>query len=83
MHEQPIEERGRILEHEAAAFVCEPMRQEAKWRGSEATIGHPLESRTDGTGEIGCEMDFYSRRLHLGALGFGRAVEEKLGRAVG
>ena len=83
VHEQPVEERGRILEREAAAFVREPIRQEAKRRGSEAMVDHPLEPRANGAGDVGCEMDFYSRRLRLGTLGFGGAVEEKLGRAVG
>ena len=82
MHEQPIEQRGGILEREAAALVREPMRQETERRGSQAMIGHPLEPRTNGAGDVRCETDFYSRRLRLGTLGFGGAVEEKLGRAV-
>src|SRR5215813_5835924 len=83
VHEQPVEKRGTIFEREAAAFVREPIRQEATRRGGEAMVGHPIEPGTDSAGDVGCEMDLYSRRLRFGTLGFGRTVEEKLGGAVG
>src|SRR5262249_25973346 len=78
-----VEERGTILEREVAAFVREPTRQEATRRGGEAMIGPPIEPRTDSACDVGCKMDFYSRRLRFGTLGFGRTVEGKLGGARG
>ena len=83
VHQQPVEEHGGILEREAAAFVREPIRQEATRRGSEAIIGQPVEPRTNGAGDVGCEMDFGARRLGFGTLGFGCAVQEELGGAIG
>ena len=83
VHQQPVDHCRAVLECEAAALVGEPVRQQATRRGREAMIGHPLEPRARGAGDVGGEMDGYPRCLRLGALGFGCAVEKKLGGAVG
>jgi hypothetical protein len=46
-------------------------------------VSQELKPRADGARDIGAEMDLDAGRLRLGALGFDRAVEKKLGRAVG
>ena len=46
-------------------------------------VGHAIEPRADRAGDVGREAEVDARRLRLGALGVARAVEKKLGRAVG
>ena len=83
MHEQFVDQRGRVVQGETARRVGKPARQEAARRGGEPRIGDAIEACAHRARNIGRKMDAHGRRFDLRALGLGSAIEIKLGCAVG
>ncbi len=82
MHEEAVEECGRVVEREAARGIGQETRQEAARRGGDTAIAEPAQMRRHRGRDLGRQMEREPRRLAFGALDLGRAVEEELHLAV-
>ena len=83
VHEQLVEERGPVFEYEAAVIANERARQQAPWRRGHAGLAKEHKPRGDRAADVPVGAHHRARHFCLGALGFGRAVEMELRRAVG
>ena len=83
VHEQLVDQRGRIVQNKTARRIGQPAWHETSRCRSKPPVGPPLKPRADGASDILNEVDPYVRRLDLGALGVGGAIQIKLDLAGG
>jgi hypothetical protein len=83
VHQEPVDQRGRIVELEILRRIREPTRQETPRRGGNTRVGDTIEPRADDACNVGSEVHLRLRCFELGALGVGGAVEEQFDLAVG